>query len=458
MTATLLALTLLAASGAPAQSTSFERIGRCFQSLQGLMPARYPPTDDEMRRMIEMPTRCGWEIVLEKLTPAEAAAVATLQLKFEDGEGPAARVQGNTIYVSFDAIAQAGHVGQVVGHDIFVDDGNPFPVPSRVAYGPLASQPIMGLTNRLSGWIDNAASATACQAVDCKTVQGFALFIGIDAFLLAHEAAHVILPQTSAVADNELAADRWAYALIRRYDADYPDTDVSQLARTAARLAPIFYFDYLRSRLATEQQMAQTTSEIALLERRREQLVSLADKDDRSTLDGLPSSVHTGVGRIVISVEGEVDRSARFWIDGVPMSAADVVGQERVVVAGVRLVAARSSGRFAYVSEVVSAGERQEIRLRFSAPLPSLPSGELEQMARRDQQRGEEKWAQIFLHTTDASGEPRSPAVALLHYQALSMMRLGALIPSAPAGVTDPRTLRNIQRWRERARPLAAWW
>jgi len=457
MTATLLALTLLAVSGAPAQSTSFERIGRCFQSLQGLMPARYPPTDDEMRRMIEMPTRCGWEIVLEKLTPGEASAVANLQLKFEDGEGPAARVQGNTIYVSFDAIAQAGQVGQVVGHDIFVKDGNPFPVPSRVAYGPLASQPIIGLTSRLSGWIDNAASATACQAVDCKTVQGFALFIGIDAFLLAHEAAHVILPQRSTVDDNELAADRWAYGVVRRYDADLSGPDL-QLARTAARLAPIVYFDYLRSRLATEQQMAQTTSELALLDRRREQLVSLADKEDRSTLDGLPSSVRTGIGRIVLSVEGEVDRSARFWIDGVPMSAADAVGQERVVVAGVRHIAARSSGRFAYVSEVVSAGERQEIRLRFSAPLPSLPSGELEQMAKRDQQRGEEKWAQIFLHTTDASGEPRSPDVALLHYQALSMMRLGALIPSTPVGVTDPRALRNIQRWRERARPLTAWW
>jgi hypothetical protein len=452
-------VTLALANVAHAQSTDFDGIGRCMQSLQTLMPTRFPPTDDEMRRMMDALTRCGWEIVKAKLTQAEAQALANIDIKFEEGGGPAARVRGKTIYVSYDGFAQAGQVGQVVGHDIFVDDGNEFPVPSKVAYAPLATQPIVGLTSRLSGWIDNAAAGTTCQLDDCKMVQGLAVFFGVEGFLLAHEAAHVVLGHANTAADrNELDADRWAYALMRRFDTDFEETDVSRLGRTAARLAPVIYFDYLHSRLATEQQMEGSSTELALLQRRREQLVGLTDKDARLTLDTLSPSVDIGVGRVAISVDGDVEGAARFWIDGVPLSASDVLGQERVVGAGLRHIAARSNGRFAYVTEFISPGERKSVRLRFSTPLASVSTAEIEQMVKARAKDGEEKWAQIFLRTTTAAGEPRSPDVAMYHYQSLAMMKLGALIPSAPAGITDARALRNINRWRERARPLVEWW
>ena len=453
----VLLMPMLCAAAVYGQSTSFDRVAQCFQSLQTLMPTRYPPTEAEMRRIIEGTTRCGWELVREKLTPTEAAVAANLNIQFEEGQGPAARVQGRTIYVSYDGIAQAGQVGQVVGHDIFVDAGNVFDVPSKVAYGPLATQPIVGLTNRLSGWIDGGAAATACQKNECKAVQGIALFVGIQGFLLAHEAAHVILRHgITNIDQNELDADRWAYGLIRRYDKDLADPDF-EVARTAGRLAPVIYFDYLRSRLTTEGQLAETAPEVVLIERRRRQLAELADADDRLTLDTLAPSVDTGVGRIAISVEGQIGGSAKFWIDGVPLSAGDVLGQDRVVGAGLRHIAARSNGRFAYVTALVSPGEREAVTLRFLSPLPSVSIEELQGMVAQPRVSAAD-WAQIFLRTTDAAGNPRSPAVAMFHYQALARMRLGTLIPDVTPEITDARVLRNVNRWREQARPLAKWW
>jgi hypothetical protein len=167
--------------------------------------------------------------------------------------------------------------------------------------------------------------------------------------------------------------------------------------------------------------------------------------------------VSTGVGRLIVSVADPQDSSAQFWIDGVPLSASDVVDRERMVGAGVRHIAAWAKGRFAYATEVLTAGQRQAVRLQFSAPLPSVDALELETLVKRRGQDPQEKWLQVFLRTTTASGAPRSATVALLHYQAMSMMRLGALIPQTPEGIDDPRTLRTIRRWREQAQPLSKW-
>jgi hypothetical protein len=459
MISALLTLSLVVVSQTNARPEPYERITQCFQSLQAAAPTSLPPTEEDARRLLTLSTRCGWAIVLEKLTPEERAAVSGLEIRLEDGDGPPARIQGNTIRVSFDALARAAQVGQVIGHDVFVDAGNLFPVPSIVAYAPLATRPIVGLTSRLSGWIDGAAAATACRVPDCMTIQGVAMFLGIEGFLLAHEAAHVILRHASAEgAEIELAADRWAYGLLRRYDGELDSSHTLRLARTAGRLAPIVYFDYLRSRLLTSEELLRESSpHVQMVMRRRAQLAQLADKDDTLTLDTFAPLVSGGVGRLIVAVADPGDSSARFWIDGVPLSAWDVVGRERIVAAGVRHVAAWANGRFAYATEVLTAGQRQTVRLQFSPPLPSVDPLELETLAKRRDQAAEEKWLQVFLRTTTASGAPRAATVALRHYQAMSMMRLGALIPETPPGIDDPRTLQTIRRWREQAQPLSRW-
>jgi hypothetical protein len=441
------------------QDASFERIAACFQSLQAAAPASMPPTDQEIRRLLLATTSCGWIMVREKLAPAEAAALSDLKLEIVDGDGPTARVNGKTVYVSLDGIAEAGQVGQVVGHDIFVNDGNAFPVPSTVAYGPLARQPINGLTDRLSGWIDGASSATSCQDPDCKTVQGLAIFLGIDGFLLAHEAAHVLASDGGADdLERELAADRWAYALLRRYDKDFEQTDTLRLARTAARLAPILYFDYLRSRLITAEGIASTSPLVTVLARRRDQLAQLADEDDKLTLRTLRPLVHTGVGRLVVSVVGLAGQPVSVWIDGVPLRGQDVIEQERTVVAGIRRIAVRSADRFGYVSEVISPGERKSVSVTLSPPLASLPVADLEALAKRRDGPRQEKWAEIFLHTAGDAWLPRSPDVAPWHYRALDEMGLGLLIPPNAPGLTDRADVRRVDRWRARARPLSAWY
>jgi hypothetical protein len=459
MLPTVLAAALAMAGAAQSQDASFERIAACFQSLQAAAPASMPPTDQEIRRLLLATTTCGWIMVTEKLTPAEAAAVSDLKLELVDGDGPTARVNGKTVYVSVDGIAQAGQVGQVVGHDIFVNDGNAFPVPSTVAYGPLARQPINGLTDRLSGWIDGASSATACQDPDCKVVQGLAIFLGIDGFLLAHEAAHVLASDDGADdLERELAADRWAYALLRRYDKDFEQTDTLRLARTAARLAPILYFDYLRSRLITSEGIASTSPLVIVLTRRRDQLAQLADDDDKLTLRTLRPLVDVGVGRLTISVEGSAGQPVSVWIDGVPLRGEDVVGHERVVIAGLRRIAVRSGERFGYVSELIDPGERTSVSVTLSPRLPPLPAADLEALAKRRDGPRQEKWAEIFLHTAGDSWLPRSPDVAPLHYRALDEMGLGSLIPPNAPGLTDRADVRRVDRWRARARPLSGWY
>jgi hypothetical protein len=454
----VLAAALAIPGAAQSPDASFARIGACFQSLQAAVPASMPPTDQEIRRLLLATTSCGWIMVKEKLTPSEAAAARDLKLELVDGDGPAARVSGGTIHLSVDGIARAGQVGQVVGHDIFVNDGNAFPVPSTVAYGPLARQPINGLTDRLSGWIDGASSATTCQDPDCKMVQGLAIFLGIDGFLLAHEAAHVLASDDGADdLERELAADRWAYALLRRYDKDFEETDTLRLARTAARLAPIFYFDYLRSRLITDEAVPRTSPLVSALTRRRDQLAALADDDDKLILRTLRPLVDTGVGRLTLSVEGAASGPISVWIDGVPLRGEDVIGQERVLLAGLRRIAIRAGDRFGYVSESIEQGERKRVSITLSPLLPSLPSADLEALAKRRDGPAQEKWAEIFLRTAGESWLPRSPDVASLHYRALDEMGLASLIPPTAPGLTDRADVRRAERWRARARPLSGW-
>jgi hypothetical protein len=209
--------------------------------------------------------------------------------------------------------------------------------------------------------------------------------------------------------------------------------------------------------LITDEAVPRTSPLVSALTRRRDQLAALADDDDKLILRTLRPLVDTGVGRLTLSVEGAASGPISVWIDGVPLRGEDVIGQERVLLAGLRRIAIRAGDRFGYVSESIEQGERKRVSITLSPLLPSLPSADLEALAKRRDGPAQEKWAEIFLRTAGESWLPRSPDVASLHYRALDEMGLASLIPPTAPGLTDRADVRRAERWRARARPLSGW-
>lgn len=67
------------------------------------------------------------------------------------------------------------------------------------------------------------------------------------------------------------------------------------------------------------------------------------------------------------------------------------------------------------------------------------------------------KWAEILARTTDENLEPRQPAAAPYHWEALHYFGLNRLIRAEDLKSIPEPMWRRVQLWERLGQPLAAW-
>jgi hypothetical protein len=340
----------------------------------------------------------------------------------------------------------------LMSHDLYVHDGNRFPVADPILQRPYAVSPVQrSLPLSTLDW-DNPATlallnALTCYGRDnaCNALQSITIS-SILLFALGHEYGHLASGDVggreySYTLEKEEAADAWAEKLLL---AAGPNFVNDEDRRDYFLLGPPALFHLMAA-------TAKENAGRAELESRNTAFQRLLPADSRKTYKSIlnPHSDNDSVSAVQFQF---TDTPEWVAIDGVFYNADVLQNRKLKFPSGLHDVVALARGKLAY-AEVGVYGSDEVCRLGFRPFRTGDPSTqELAALAK------DSKWADILLAAATPDLKPRSGAVSLPVFEALRYIRLGRFIQPEllPSGAT-PVESRRINRWAKSGQPLAAW-
>jgi hypothetical protein len=422
--------------------------------LQGKPASSWTRADlEQMEQTMLALTR---EMLASGMTRARRARFERIHiLASNDEKGPPAWADGDTIYLSRDALGELIILGMYLGHDLYVLHGGELPIPPSLLLTPYAARPVIPilptLQELITGRVPQQLIRCPPNATLCAEPQYVAILLGTIGFVVAHEAGHVFLGHGQKLthpAGEEVAADREAWrmllAVAPKQASEEDESSVEARVRTEVIAAPFLILRWLRD--------SSREADVETLDERAERLRALAGDeyfgDPSSLVD--PES-RTGQLRNV-QVEWSEDPDD-IWIDGVRVAPSEITGHSLRLMTPAHIFA-RKNSRFGFAEIARTGGKAIDVaRLEFVEPLAGASSSQEMGAMRRDRQ-----WFRLFLATTSPSAQPRSPEVAFEFNQALNGLGLGAAIDPGNAALAARRGARALtRRWWIDAQPLGTW-
>jgi hypothetical protein len=422
-----------------------------MQSLRG----QVFKTDEDLQRIGRVLSQFAWELLLQASpSSSDRETLKAISFRFERSDrSTPARVDGRRIILATGPVFELLTAGAALGHDIYISNGHEFPVTSSVAYRPLAASPIIPLADPLAGWLEGGATHAMCppDVTACTVPQGTAMLVGILGFVLAHEAAHILLEHKGdQTIERELAADAAAAVrlegLLKYLDKDGQLTDD---VRLAVRAGPPLMMMLLKSRRIARDWAGVDDPLVRDYERRRQRLLAIMPEETRDQVTDLldPKTMEGSSGIITVASSETADI---IYVDGLPYRPVEIIGHPVVMPAGRHVVFARSGNRLAYNSTDVGGGDRRTMRLVFREPICPPQRTSVDDAFRR------REWFEVLLASGGLScGETLASGVRV--YDALRRLHLAFLIPEAPSNLDSDKEIRLVDGWRKAGLPLSAW-
>jgi hypothetical protein len=402
-------------------------------------------TDGDFKEMERLTFAMAREILLSGMTVADRGRVANLRIEAVNLDaGPPAWLDGETIRISTSALADLIFLGFLLGHDLYVDGGDEFPITDSVMTRPLVASKILPLLNPL----DLSAFYRMYELVKCPVPmttcsepQAAAIVVGVIGFVIAHEMAHRLLGhglEGSRSVAEELAADSKAWDILMKVSPEVEEDDyfsVEYRVRAAIQAGPRVFLRWLIDRTTARNLKAYYEERLsAISARTTEDVLGTVGAFDRAeSLDPIRS----------VTIRW-TERPDELYIDGVSVPAAEIEGKSLSLLSDAHIFARRGS-HFAYVR--TTAGEPAV--LTFRVPVTTGVSA-----AKLDQLRRERKWFDIILRTATANLRPRSPSAARHLHEALA--RIG-MARAVDPGDAEPRDRQGAEYRRDGAAVLAGW-
>jgi hypothetical protein len=404
-------------------------------------------TASDLRDMERLTFATSREVLQSGMTEAERNRVSSLRIEAIDRDtGPPAWIDHGTIYVSQSALADFAMLGFLIGHDVFVDGGDAFPVRASLLTRPYVTTELLPLMNPLdvSGLYRVPQQLIKCPSsyAKCAEPQGAATFVGVLGFVLAHEMAHELLGHTETMSRSnaeELAADERAWRILMRIAPEVSADDDESLeyrVRLAIAAGPRVFLRWLLDRTTSDALKEQYDERLSALTGR------LPDNVAGAVLSLTDASGVYGTVRQV-SIQWSETPDALF-INGVPVRPAEIEGK-RLTLASDTHIFARRESRFAY-AKVTNGGDLPLIFVSTSSGDPTTT--ELNHLRRQ------RKWFEIILRTANGDLRPRRGSDAHHLHEALRRVAMGRVIVPADATGVD-RRLADV--WRRDSEPLESW-
>jgi len=406
------ALCLFAALPACAQFS--EELKRDLARLNAKRPEQWTERDfHEMERLTFAMSR---EVLLSGMTASERSRVAGLRIETVDNDsGPPASIDGDVIRVSTAALTDLIFLGFLLGHDVYVDAGESFPIRDTLTTHPYATSQILPLLNPLdvSTFYRMPQELMKCPntLTQCAEPQASATVIGVIGFVIAHEMSHRLLNHGSNLNRSpaeELAADAKAWDILMKIAPTIEADDTASLeyrVRVAIEAGPRVFLRWLVDR----------TSAGNLKEQYRERLDKIsgrATEDVDATVMLLADAGVVGGGIRSVTITWS-ERPDELFINGVPVAPSEVEGKPLQIMTSAHVFARRGS-RFAYA----------EVRREPQATLTFVPLVDGASTSEIDRLRRERKWFDVFLRTATPDLQPRNPQAARRLRDALARFKM----------------------------------
>jgi hypothetical protein len=276
-------------------------------------------------------------------------------------------------------------------------------------------------------------------------IQGEAVLAAI-LFTVLHELSHVLLhhfvSEEGINVDQELAADRNAYFVLRQLTSQYKDfgEQLQKEMRTTLELTPIVWLEMESSREGIANVVA-AARESALLDQ--------FSGDERDNIDDFiqPERHKNNVRHLDITAN---ELPERVVIDGVEFKPGEAIGRQLTVTSMKHVVIGLRPGEIAVV--VIDTFDRNDSVQLVFRPFPKLDVGAV-QLAQQHR-----KWAEVLFRTSNDKLQPRDPSVALAHWEALHRLGMDACVI-----VNDWNSIPNsewsrVLLWQRSGEPLATWY
>jgi hypothetical protein len=279
----------------------------------------------------------------------------------------------------------------------------------------------------------------------CQMIQGQAVLAAI-LFTVLHELSHVLLhhvvSEEGINVDQEIAADRNAYFVLRQLTDQYKDLgeQFQKEMRTTLELTPIVWLEMESSREGIANVVAKA---------RESALLDQFSGDERDNIDDFiqPERRDRNVRHLDITAN---ELPERVVIDGVEFKPGEAIGRQLTVTSMKHVVVGLRPGEIA-VAVLDTFDRNDPVQLVFR-PLPKLDVGAV-QLAQQKR-----KWAEVLFRTSNDKLQPRDPSVALAHWEALHRLGMDACVI-----VTDWNSIPNsewsrVLLWQRSGEPLASWY
>jgi len=411
------------------------------------------PPEERWARQTELVARYSVDQAWP-LTEGQGDGAPKPRVKVVDSSTPI-HVESGELVVPMHFYPQMMAMALLVGHDVAVDAGEEIPVAAPLLFRPFAERKLLGIHPSAGGLFDpeqflhaaGLAFAALCgpSAPDCQRSQGMAVLCS-SIFVVAHEATHVRRKHQPRVGGTypiaeELQADDGAIRALLKYVENLRSEGEanSEVERTSCLASPAVFFELNRRR---------APGEVAKKEyQQRTEAVLAALGSERAAVEDLLvlETESTGLGKLEVRWTGTPELVV---IDGVPVEAADI--GRLVLSAGRHRIVASGLGGLV-VSEVrIHAGRTTRVATDLE-PFASAAAGDVASLLEKRQ------WTDVLLATSNPSLRPKSPVLAVPHWNALRALGLGAWVDQRDLVHATGRDARNAKRWQASGKPLSAW-
>jgi hypothetical protein len=339
-----------------------------------------------------------------------------------------------------------------MSHDLYVDDGNRFPVPDPILQRPYAVSPVQrslpfsGLTLESPAAL-GLLNVLTCNGRDqrCNYFQSITIS-SILVFTLGHEYGHIAARETGPneyafSIEKEKAADAWATKLLVAFAPEFAkDEDRSDYFL----LGPPALFRFCAATDDADESRIE-------LESRNAALLALLPASARKRYESLvnPEEQANGMSSLEVRWNESPDWVA---IDGIVFRPEQLQNKKLKILSGLHYILSAAGQKLAY-AEIGAWNSSELARLTFQPLIPGEISPE--QFASLGKER---KWGEILLRTSRPDLSPRSAAAALPLFEALDWMRMGRLIrPDLLPATATATDRRRVARWAKSGQPLGAW-
>lgn len=449
----VLATLLFASSALRAQQQPVsEEIMRRFAEMQRKPSSSWTEEDyDEVERLMLEVSR---QIVESGLTAAERSRLRGVAVRaVQQIQGPPAWIDSEGIALSSDALGDMTALGMYLGHDIYVENGNSFPVASPAIAWPFSQRAMLPLMSSLDGIMLAQApfELLKCNSAEplCAGPQGASILVGTTGFLLAHEIGHLLLghrnvDKKARPLEEELAADRKAWSILSKAAPDAADDmgSVEHRVRIAIQAGPLVVLRWLSDGGSND------AAHLEIYQSRFDALNELVSEDVSADVL-MVAEEQPAIGRMRSVEIRWRETPDELYVNGTRLAADEVVGKTLRLFGKVR-VFARRGDRFSFTELGVVPGSGPEVLELSYRPL-GRASVEPTELKRRRQ------WFELFLASSTPDLRPRSASGARDLYEALAKMGVGELIDPQLSGLSTRRERFLPNRWRTEAQPLGTW-